>query len=173
MGLNTYERKNVDYFIGTEIEHTAMRGQRTLFIVGPKPPEEIKKIAKKLGFNHIYLGASQSFNPETPEDWKQWSDVITPLLKDDYWVTLDFDVKYADNFHEEGWCEYHNFIPMISVKLPYIKLFNYHATLKIDDKTWGATNTGVWCHSLHELQSKNSYIDWKDYHSDSPLDIQP
>jgi len=173
MGLNTRERKNVDYFTGTEIEHTAMKGQRTLFIVGAKPAEEILKIAKKLGFNHIYLGASQSFNPNTPEDWKQWNDVISPLLDTECWVTLDFDVRYAEGLLEESWCEHHNFIPMISVKLPYIKQFNYHATLKIDDKTWGATNTGVWCHPLHELMTRQAYVDWKDYHNDSPLDIQP
>ena len=34
MGLNTEQRQQTDYFIGTEIEHTAMLGERTLFVVG-------------------------------------------------------------------------------------------------------------------------------------------
>ena len=54
----------------------------------------------------------------------------------------------------------------ISVKLPYIKLYNYNATLKIDDTTWGHSNPGVWCHSLHDLMDRKVYTDWKDYVGD-------
>ena len=37
MGLNTEQRLKTDYFIGTEIEHTAMLGEKTLFVVGIRP----------------------------------------------------------------------------------------------------------------------------------------
>lgn len=55
---------------------------------------------------------------------------------------------------------------MISVKMPYIKLLNYHATLKIDDTQWGYSNPGVWTHHLQSLLSKDVYTDWNDYKGD-------
>jgi hypothetical protein len=95
--------------------------------------------------------------------------MIKPLLVKDYWVTLDFGVEYCKEIHEQAWCEYNTFIPMISVKIPYIKLYNYNATVKIDDNTWGDTNPGVWCHPLNELLTRNVYTDWKDYTGDFPV----
>jgi hypothetical protein len=169
MAINTENRQQLDYFIGTEVEHTIMRGQPTLFVVGVKPIDEIVPIAKKYNIQHIYLGTSQSFKPNTFYDWDQWDAMISGLLEKEYWVTLDFDVGYAEDIHEEGWCERKTFIPMISVKIPYISLYNYHATVKIDDRTWGATNTGVWCHPLNELMSRSVYTDWKDYVGDKPI----
>ena len=58
---------------------------------------------------------------------------------------------------------------MISVKLPYINQFNYNATLKLDDRTWGATNSGVWTHQLHDLMSKDKYTYWDQYTQDESL----
>jgi hypothetical protein len=55
---------------------------------------------------------------------------------------------------------------MISVKLPYINLFNYNATLKIDDRDFRATNAGVWCHSIHDLQNRAVFTDWSKYTKD-------
>jgi len=86
-----------------------------------------------------------------------------------YWVSLDFDVKYAEQIHEDGWTEYDNFVPMISVKIPYIKLFNYNATLKIDDLTWGKTNPGVWTHHLPSLMNMKNYTHWDQYVNDTPV----
>ena len=59
---------------------------------------------------------------------------------------------------------------MISVKLPHLRQFNYNATLKIDDTTWGYSNPGVWCHSLHSLKDRSVYTDWKDYKGDEPIE---
>jgi hypothetical protein len=58
---------------------------------------------------------------------------------------------------------------MISVKLPYIQQLGYNATVKIDDKDFEATNPGVWCHSLHELQNRNNFTDWSKYTNDNVL----
>jgi hypothetical protein len=167
MAIDTEGRQQVDYFIGTEVENTPMKGQRTLFVVGVKPVDEI--VSKVSDLKHIYLGTSQCFKPVTTDDWRAWSRMINGLLDIGYWVTLDFDVKYASDIHEMSFTENHRFIPMISVKLPYIKLYNYNAVLKIDDTTWGDTNPGVWCHYLHDLQDRKVYTDWKDYVGDTPL----
>jgi len=169
MALNTDARQQVDYFVGVEVENTAMKGQKTLFVVGIKSVDEIIALAEKHNINHIYFGTSQSFHPHNPYDWDHWDKMILALLVKNYWVTLDFGVEYADELHESGWCEHNNFIPMISVKIPYIRLYNYNATVKIDDKTWGDTNPGVWCHPLNELLTRNTYTDWKDYVGDTPV----
>ena len=169
MGLNTEERQNVTYFTGYEVEHTIAYGMFTLFVVGTPPLDEIIKLAQHHKVQQIYFGTSQSFNPVTNEDWKQWNTCIQGCLEAGYWVALDFDVRYAAEIHEDGWTEHQKFIPMISVKLPYIQLYNYNATLKIDDTTWGATNPGVWTHHLQSLMGKDKYTHWDQYTQDAEL----
>jgi hypothetical protein len=171
MALNTAERKNIVYFTGYEVEHTVCYGMKTLFVVGTPPLAEILERAHQdPEIKQIYFGTSQSFRPVSTADWKTWDDRIMGCLDADYWVTLDFDSSYAQEMHEEGWCERDKFVPMISVKLPYIKLYNYNTTLKIDDNTWGATNPGVWTHQLHDLMSKDKYTYWDQYTQDTPTD---
>mgnify|MGYP003332771316 CR=1 FL=1 len=99
-------------------------------------------------------------------EWNEWNDLITGLLCKNYWVTLDFDVSYANEIHEQSWNEFLQFIPMISVKLPYSKLLGYNATIKLDDKDFKATNPGVWCHNLHDLKDRNTFTTWLDYKND-------
>jgi hypothetical protein len=170
MALDTEQRQNIIYFTGHEVEHTVCHGMKTLFVVGTPPLEEILQQANRdIEIKHIYFGTSQSFNPQGYDEWKNWNNLIMGCLKEKYWVTLDFDVKYAEEIHEDGWCENDRFVPMISVKVPYIKLYNYNATLKIDDRTWGATNPGVWTHQLHDLMSKDTYTYWDQYTQDTPI----
>ena len=170
MELNTEGRQGVVYFVGTEVEHTAMKDEKTLFVVGVQPVDEISKRADAHDIKHLYFGTSQSFTPHTGEDYEAWENMIIPLLKQGYWCTLDFGVEYAPNVLECGFDEYDKYIGMISVKLPYIRQFNYNATLKLDDTTWGKSNPGVWCHSLHELQQRSVYTDWKDYVGDTVIE---
>jgi hypothetical protein len=169
MGLSTEERQSVVYFTGYEVEHTVAYGMFTLFVVGTPPIEEILQEAAKHNVKQIYFGTSQSFNPSTHEDWKSWDSCIKGCLDAGYWVTLDFDVKYAEEIHEDGWCEHSRFIPMISVKLPYISLYNYNTTLKLDDRTWGATNPGVWTHHLPSLMQREKYTHWDQYTQDTEI----
>jgi len=171
MALDTEERQDVKYFTGYEVEHTICHGKFTLFVVGTPPLEEILKQAKKAKVEHIYFGTSQSFNPKSisQEEYKPWDDVIIPCLKKDYWVTLDFDIAHVEGVLESCYNEYPKFIPMISCKLPYINQFNYNATLKLDDRTWGATNPGVWTHQLHDLMNKAKYTYWDQYTKDTKL----
>jgi hypothetical protein len=177
MGLDTEQRQDVTYFTGYEVEHTVAYGMKTLFVVGTPSLKDILAIVQDSQayedesnrIKQIYFGTSQSFNPATYDDWKVWNDRIMGCLEAGYWVCLDFDVKYAEEIHEEGWCEQDRFIPMISVKLPYIKLYNYNTTLKIDDRTWGATNPGVWTHRLHDLMDKEKYTYWDQYTQDTKI----
>lgn len=160
---------SVQFFTGTEVEHTPAHGKKTLFVVGV---QEVADIAARLqGCEHIYFGANMSFpNYDTnAHDWLDWENMIKPFLTKGYWCTLDIDVAATEGLLESGLCESNNFIPMISVKLPYIQQLGYNATLKLDDKDFDATNPGVWCHSVHELQNRSVFTDWSKYAKDETL----
>ena len=163
--------EEVKFFIGTEVERSPAYGQRTLFVVGKQNPKEILTRAINHNCPHIYLGANQSFAPDlTQEDSDEWNHIIMTLVREGVWTTLDFDVADAEWVLECGATEYNNFIPMISVKVPYINQFNYNATLKIDDKNFKASNPGVWCHSLHDLQGRDTFTDWTKYTQDEIIE---
>lgn len=159
---------NVNFFVGTEVEHTPAYGKRTLFIVGIKDPEDIMDLADEHGCSHIYLGANMSFNvtDNTESQWKPWEGMAFPLLNKGYWVTLDVDVSQIEGLLETGFTEHNRFIPMISVKLPYIEQLGYNACLKIDDKDFDATNPGVWVHKVHDLKTRETFTDWSKYTTD-------
>lgn len=166
------------FFVGTEVEHTPAYGKKTLFVVGVQPVNEIERLLADayLSFGgtveHIYFGANMSFPKLGVNDfseWKAWTDMIVPFLDKDYLCTLDIDVSCVEGLAEGALCEYQNFIPMISVKLPYVQLLGYNATIKLDDKDFKATNPGVWCHSLHELQNRRNFTDWSKYTKDEKL----
>ena len=166
MGLDTQQRQAVTYFTGNEVEHTIAHGMFTLFVVGTPPLSDILYKAMRHKVKHIYFGTSQSYDSAGIDTW---DDRIRGCLDKGYFVTLDFDVKYTEDILEMGWCEYNRFIPMVSVKMPYIEQFNYNTTIKIDDTTWGATNPGVWTHQLHDLQDKSKFTHWDQYTGDSVI----
>ena len=169
--LDTEQRQEVTYFTGYEVEHTICHGMFTLFVVGTPPLQEIIDKAKEHGVTHIYFGTSQSFNPKSisHEEYKAWDEVIIGCLKANYWVSLDFGVEHIEGVIESGYSEWQKFVPMISVKLPYINQLNYNATLKLDDITWGKTNPGVWTHHLQSLMSKDKFTYWDQYTQDTKL----
>ena len=172
MSLDTVERQNIVYFTGYEVEHTICHGMFTLFVVGTPPVEEILSKAKETGVKHIYFGTSQSFpdiNVNDAETWKVWETTIKACLDEDFWCTLDLDSTSAQGLLEGGLCEKSKFIPMISVKLPYVQQLGYNATIKIDDHDFDRTNAGVWCHSLHDLMDRNKFTSWDKYTKDETL----
>lgn len=165
---------NITFFTGIEVEHTPAIGLKTLFVVGVQNSEMISYHAKTQNVDHIYLGANQSFDPGNWQDGgssesEAWYAMINQVLDLGYLTTLDFDVKHVEWVCDGGYSEKNNFIPQISVKIPYIQLLGYNATLKIDDKDFDATNPGVWCHQLHDLQSRTAFTDWTRYKKDEPL----
>ena len=153
---------------------------KTLFVVGVHDPQVILHIAndsqtyqdESKRIKHIYFGANQSFPLLGINDgagWKPWEYMIQECLDAGYWCTLDSDVSVAEGVLESIISEHSRFIPMISVKLPYVKLYNYNTTIKIDDKDFAATNPGVWCHSLHDLQNRAVFTDWSKYTQDEVI----
>ena len=161
------------FFIGVEVERTPLHGMETLFVIGKQNPKEILQRCLENTIEHAYLGCANSFQPgDDTEEWEAWDHIITELIKADIWITLDFDSGYANHewLHDNGWNEYDKFVPMIAVRMPNVKLFNYNATVKIDDSSFKGTNSGVWCHSLHDLRDRSKYTDWTDYVGDEVID---
>ena len=170
--------ENTELFVGTEIENSPAMGKPTLFVVGLQP---VYVIVMKLDeanakrrdpIQHIYFGANQSFPQQyiTEDEWKPWVDMVAECLANGYLCTLDVDVYQARFLPDTELTGYVNFIPMISVKLPHINQLGYNATLKIDDVDFAATNPGVWCHSVHDLQNRSVFTDWSKYSKDAEIE---
>ena len=167
----------VMFFTGIEIEKTPAYGMKTLFVVGVHDPKTILHIAndtlayldESKRIKHIYFGANQSFpklNANDAEGWQPWEYMIQECLDSGYWCTLDFDVAQVEGLLESGLVEHRQFIPQISVKLPYLTQLGYNATIKLDDKDFKATNYGVWCHNLHDLLGRDKFTSWDQYGKD-------
>lgn len=168
--MNRDNHDNVNFFVGNEVEKTPAFGKKTLFVVGVQPVEDI--VSQLQGCEHIYFGANMSFpNPSINEfeAWAPWEEMIKFFLDKDYLCTLDIDCSSVEGLVEGPLVEYNNFIPMISVKVPYLRLLGYNATIKIDDKDFDATNPGVWCHSLHNLTNRRAFTSWSEYSNDQPI----
>jgi len=169
--MNREGHNNVRFFTGTEVEHTPAFGKKTLFVVGLQSVTDVQDHLADC--QHIYFGANMSFpfsiRTNDAVFWTPWEQMIQHFLDQGYQCTLDIDVSQVEGLLESGLCEHNNFIPMISVKIPYIRLLGYNATVKIDDKDFAATNPGVWCHSLHNLQKRSVFTDWSKYTKDTIL----
>lgn len=178
--MNRNPNDGAQFFTGIEVEHTPAYNKRTLFVVGVHPVEEIQDWIDDFAsfenpskhIQHIYFGANMSFPKLAVNDadgWRPWENMIQHFLKLDYLCTLDIDVACVEGLLESGLTEHHNFIPMISVKLPYIQQLGYNATIKLDDIRFKGTNPGVWCHSLHNLQDRSVFTNWDQYTGDQEL----
>lgn len=176
--MNREGHETVDFFSGTEVEHSPAHGQKTLFVVGLQSVEQIMWQIGEVNrrsrdpITHVYFGANQSFpNPPVNDatTWQAWETMIQTVLDRGYWCTLDIDVSAVEGLCEGSLVDNGLFIPMISVKLPYSKLLGYNTTIKIDDKDFAATNPGVWCHSLHDLMDRSRFTSWDRYTKDEVI----
>ena len=174
--MNRPGHERTDFFLGVEVERTPAYGQKTLFVVGLQSQEAIDAALQDANLEtipspirHIFFGANHSYDPRTVDEIDQWEKLIDLYLRRGFLCSLDIPMSQVEMFHEGGLCEHRNFIPQIRVSIPYIGLWNYNTMLKIDDRDFAATNPGVWCHSLHDLQSRNAFTDWNQYAWDKPL----
>jgi hypothetical protein len=151
-----------------------MYGKTTLFVVGLHAAKDIMKHVANHpdGIQHVYFGANQSFPnlaTDNAKEWKAWSKMISDVLAEGIWATLDLDISCVEGLADTGLCEHFNFIPMISAKLPYINQLGYNAVLKLDDKDFQATNPGVWCWNIHDLKQRDYFTSWDAYTQDERL----
>jgi hypothetical protein len=169
--MNREGHEDINFFVGTEVEHTPAYGMKTLFVVGVQSQLEVIKHARANDVEHIYFGANQSF-PSTEANysiWDEWSAMISRCLGQQFLCTLDLDVVHVERLLETDLIQHHNFVPMISVKLPHIQQLGYNATIKLDDRDFAASNPGVWCHSIHALQDRKCFTVWSQYTKDEVI----
>ena len=157
-------KEGITFFVGTEVENTKCKGQKTLFVDGIHSSLSVCELARKNGCNHIYLGANKCFSVQAPNNllWE-----LATTLSDEFDVTVDLphsmlyiipdEVKSADRIHIN-----------LSVEVPNIKSFK-NITFKIDDNDFNATNPGVWVFSVDELPD-NCYNDWSVYTNDEVIE---
>ena len=174
--MNRPGHEDTKFFLGTEVERTPAYGEKTLFVVGLQTESAIDSALRDANLEnipkpirHIFFGANHSYDPRIVADIMAWENVIQLFLDRGFLCSLDIPINQVENFHEGGLCEHRNFIPQIRVSIPYIGLWNYNTMLKIDDRDFAATNPGVWCHSLHTLQNRETFTDWNQYSWDQPL----
>jgi hypothetical protein len=163
---STGVEEDINFFVGTEVEHTPAFGMRTLFVTGVQSDAAIQSRALAYKCKHIFFGANHSFNPKDYNEHKVWEDMIMMFLRSEYLCSLDIPLNQVEEFNDGGLNEWDNFIPQIRVPIPYIKLWNYNTMLKIDDRDFKATNPGVWSHSLHTLMDRSKFTDWAQYKND-------
>lgn len=171
-----------DFFIGTEVESSPAKGLLTLFVVGIQPASKLVDIIGSKSslldhskhIRHVYLGANMSFHSVANDDhytWRQIDDMIDELLDNttvDY-ITVDITASQIEGFLESSASDKNRVIPMVSVKLPYLRLLNYNTTIKVDDKGFDATNPGVWCVPLEDLTKRKYFTPWSAYKGDTPV----
>ena len=165
-------KKDITYFIGTEIEKTPAYGLKTLFVVGLQSVEQVNEHLHA-DISHIFFGANHSFDPASQSHdadyYREWDSMIMHFLEKGYKCSLDIPLNAAEDFLESTCVESNNFIPQIRVTIPYIEQWNYNTMLKIDDKGFDKSNPGIWTHSLHDLMDRKKFTDWKDYGLDKVL----
>jgi len=163
------ESTNVNFFVGTEVENTFGKNQHTLFVVGRKSSARILEYASQENVSHIYLGANHSY--EIRDEWNILHDVVSDLLEAKYTVSLNY--KYNEHSvvkHELKDLYFHkNFIPQISLQFLDVKNESTNLNIKIDDKTFNATNDGVWCIPFEQLIQDMYLTKWDSYSKDKIL----
>jgi hypothetical protein len=167
---NTISAKDVTFYIGKNVDTTVTKGHNTLFVIGIPDIEEVARVLTQHTdedeITHIYFGAEQSFKVSTYEDMGGWTPVIQHFLTLDYWCSLDVDLSLVNFIHETDLSSWNQFVPVVSVKMPYITDLGYNAIVKIDDTDFNQSNAGVWCHRAHDLMSYDNYTPWNSYADD-------
>ena len=158
--------KLASIFVGNEVERTPAEGLLTLFVVGIKDVDHLANLTKTRNIKHVYLGANQSCEPTSHDEWLEWDTMASALLDLGYWVTLDIDISLLSKLQECLCATHDKFIPMLSVKFPNIRKCNHNTVVKIDDVGFKATNTGVWCYDLSSLTHFSRHTSWERYDSD-------
>lgn len=165
--MNRIGHNGVNFFVGSEVEHTPAFSKRTLFVVGKQDVSEIIAQARIHHVQHVFMGANHSFDSSDTDTY--WDSSITDLLNRGFWVTLDYQAhqhrEVLGMLSKKIWAS-RTFVPLLSVRIPYVESSSINLTIKVDDIDFNETNPGVWCASWRDLTDNNKFTDWKEYESD-------
>lgn len=166
---NNETADDVIYFVGTEIEHTRVLGEHTLFKTGERPLDEIliylRLAEEHVGesITHIYFTANHSLT-----QIKDWT-VVSELLSRGYTVTVDGFLDDLEKVMDK--LEPHpNLLIMAAAPFDYEKFRKHNTYIKLDDKEpFFGTNPGVWVHPLNKLLDNDVFTVWDQYQVDEVL----
>jgi hypothetical protein len=159
--------KTKRFFIGNEVENTVMKGERTLFVRGWQPSTEILSRALNNDCAHIHICY---FDPVKMKQFELWKDLIWGLLQHNIPVTLDYDIKYADDVYDMELHKCEHFIPVITGVLPNIEKYHKNTVFRVGDKGWRSTNQGVYTFPLSNVFRKGYLTPWKKFTNDEEID---
>jgi hypothetical protein len=104
--MNREGHDNINFFKGIEVERTPAFGMPTLFVTGVQNEQVIEHLLGDVNclldttkhIKHIFFGANHSFNPAYNDylGWKQWEDMITYFLDQDYLCSLDIPLSAVE-----------------------------------------------------------------------------
>lgn len=143
-----------DFLVATQTENTPTKGLNTLFVNGLQPREQIMAQALNNGCPHIYLGANNSFQISSDQQWNTWKDLVEKLVSDGIWTSLEFDIQYAQKVATMEVASNTNFVPVITVCVPETLGANYDTTMRFVPE---ADHTCSWNHLLHSLKDSSTY----------------
>ena len=82
--MNRPGHEQVDFFVGTEVEHSPALGHPTLFVVGIQDSSRVMNLAQANKCSHIYFGANQSFpklEVNAGNAWRPWERMVQDCLE--------------------------------------------------------------------------------------------
>jgi len=134
---------------------------RVLLVEGVAPFSAVLEEANSAECDSVRFGVNKTFTPESHAEYEEWDAMIKGVLRNSTLaVSLEFDVRYAEDVLEFGWDENHRFTSIISVCLPYLRQFGVNTRVRIDDTAVQKTNPGIWTHYLHDLTHPRDMTDW-------------
>lgn len=165
-----------ELFVGTEVENTPYKGQKTLFVAGDWELKEINDQLENTNVTHVYLAANQSFLTASASHWLRLA--IAMIFKGCN-VTVDLPISSlpawrsaADGLHfneEDREFLVSHIHLMLSIPASGISTVNSGITLKLDDDVTQVTNPGVWCFDLQSVLTEQNFTPWSAYADDKGI----
>ena len=161
-------KDNATFFVGKEVETTPTKGKKTLFVVGLQKTATVQKHAEKNKCKHIYFGANHSYKQLDGSEVHSICNQMKYFLKNGYYVTMDTNPGYKfDDIHDL--LTHPKFTLVYAVVMADLKKIKGNVVIKVDDKDFKATNTGVWCWTVKEMADKKHFTGWDQYGGDKTL----
>jgi hypothetical protein len=165
------QKRQPDYVLGKEVEHTPAEGEQSIFITKIDNYDDIVKLAKETGAKQLYFEFIHAIRRSSNEKKtiKEFHKVVEHFLKLGYTCGLDTPAEYAEFFVDLH--KYPNLINNIAVDLPYIDKYNKNTVFKLRDKGFDqgrdTTNKGVYTMPLDKLTTDDKLTPWSDFGGDT------
>ncbi len=148
-----------EIIVGYEDRPIASRCHRTLYVEGTVDSKTLNDYIEQEGIEAICFGTKGSFVPHDEVIMAEWIDMMQEMLDHDSrpLVALEYDPVFHTDVLETVLVENPRFIPIIMLRLPYIRQLPYHAAICISDNLDVQTNPGTWTHNVHDLTATSSF----------------